>query len=144
MSAEDEVRAASRQFYAALNSMGNGDAGPMADIWSHGADATTMHPIGGRQVGWDQVGDSWQQVAKIASDGRVTLGDQLIRVVGDAAYELGTEHVVLTLAGHPVRAEARVTNVYRRETGAWKIVHHHTDVSPEMQGVLSRLGASGG
>ena len=144
MSTEDEVRAASEQFYAALNSMGNGDAGPMADIWSHGADATTMHPIGGRQVGWDQVGDSWQQVARIASDGRVTLGDQLIRVVGDAAYELGTEHAVLTLGGHPVRAEVRVTNIYRREAGSWKVVHHHTDVSPEMQDVLSRLGAPGG
>ena len=127
-----------------LNSMANSDAGPMADIWSHDADVTAMHPIGGRQLGWNQVGDSWQQVAKIASDGRVTPGDQLIRVIGDAAYELGTEHVALTLAGDSVRTEVRVTNIYRREAGAWRIVHHHTDVSPEMQGVLSRLGASGG
>jgi uncharacterized protein (TIGR02246 family) len=144
VSTEDDVRAASEQFYAALNSMANGDAGPMADIWSHDADVTAMHPIGGRQLGWNQVGDSWQQVAKIASDGRVTPGDQLIRVIGDAAYELGTEHVALTLAGDSVRTEVRVTNIYRREAGAWRIVHHHTDVSPEMQGVLSRLGASGG
>ncbi|MCG8606139.1 hypothetical protein MJD09_14270 [bacterium] len=28
--------------------MANGDAGSMADIWSHGADVTVMHPIGGR------------------------------------------------------------------------------------------------
>jgi uncharacterized protein (TIGR02246 family) len=144
MLGEDDVRTASKQFYVALNSMANGDAGPMADIWSQDADGTTMHPIGGRQVGWDQVGDSWQQVAKIASEGRVTLRDQLIRVVGDAAYELGTEHVVMTLAEHSVRAEVRVTNIYRREGGAWKIVHHHADLSPEMQGVLSRLEASGG
>ena len=53
--AEDEVRAASQQFYAALNSAANGDAGPMAAIWSQGTDVTTMHPIGGRQIGWDQV-----------------------------------------------------------------------------------------
>jgi ketosteroid isomerase-like protein len=144
MSAEDDVRAASKKFYAALNSMANGDAGPMADIWSHSADVTTMHPIGGRQVGWSQVGDSWQKVAGIASDGRVTPGDQLVRVVGDLAYELGTEHAALTLAGHAVQAEVRVTNIYRREAGAWRIVHHHTDLSPEMLGVLSRLGASGG
>jgi ketosteroid isomerase-like protein len=135
MSAENEVGAASRQFYAALNSVANGDARPMADIWSQSADATTMHPIGGRQVGWNQVWDSWQQVAAIASEGRVTLGDQLIRVVGDAAYELGTEHVVMTLAGHSVRGEVRVTNIYRREGGAWRIVHHHADASQDMQGV---------
>ena len=140
MSAEDEVRAAAERFYAALNRLVNGDAGPMTEVWSQGPDATTMHPIGGRQVGWDQVLDSWRQVAGIASGGRVTLADRLIRVVGDAAYELGTERIDATLAGQPVRGEARVTNVYRREAGAWRIVHHHADASPEMQSVLSRPG----
>jgi ketosteroid isomerase-like protein len=134
LAAEDEVRAAAERFYAALNSVVNGDAGPMADVWSQGADATTMHPIGGRHVGWDQARGSWQQVAQIASGGKVTLGDRLIRVVGDAAYELGTEHVDVTLAGQPVRTEVRVTNIYRREGGMWRIVHHHADASPEMQG----------
>jgi len=55
MSTEAEVRKASRQFYAGLNRMVNGDADPLADIWSHGAAVTAMHPIGGRQVGWDAV-----------------------------------------------------------------------------------------
>jgi ketosteroid isomerase-like protein len=40
-----------------------------------------------------------------------------------------------------VRIEQRVTNVYRRESGAWKIVHHHADLSPAMIDVLSRLSA---
>jgi ketosteroid isomerase-like protein len=137
MTAENEVLAASRQFYAALNSVVNGDAGPMGAICSQGADATTMHPIGGRQVGWDQVSESWRQVAVIASAGKVTLADQLIRTIGDVACELGTEHAVMTLAGRPVRAEVRVTNIYRRESGAWKLVHHHSDASPEMQGAAA-------
>ena len=46
--------------------------GVLPDI-SAGADVTTMHPIGGRQVGWDQVWGSWQQVAGIASGGRPRL-----------------------------------------------------------------------
>ncbi|HYU19986.1 MAG TPA: nuclear transport factor 2 family protein [Chloroflexota bacterium] len=33
----------------------------------------------------------------------------------------------------------RVTNIYRREGGEWKMVHHHTDVSPAMNDLLSRL-----
>lgn len=52
MSTEDQVREASKRFYAALNSMANGNVSPMADIWSHNASVTTMHPIGGREVGW--------------------------------------------------------------------------------------------
>ena len=141
MSTEDEVRKASEQFYAAVNRMVNGDAGPLADIWSHSAVVTTMHPIGGREVGWDKVRQSWEQVAQLASEGQVKLGDQIIQVAGDVAYELGVEHGQAKLAGQQVTIEHRVTNIYRRESGAWKIVHHHTDVSPAMRDVLSRRQA---
>jgi uncharacterized protein with GYD domain len=52
-----------RKFYSALDRMLNGDAGPLGDIWSHSATVTTMHPIGGREVVWDQVRGSSEQVA---------------------------------------------------------------------------------
>jgi hypothetical protein len=61
MSPEGEVRSASQRFYSALNRMLDGDAGPLAEIWSHDATVTTMHPIGGREVGWESVGGSWSQ-----------------------------------------------------------------------------------
>jgi ketosteroid isomerase-like protein len=57
-----------------------------------------MHPIGGRQVGWEEVRASWENVAKIFSNGQVNLSDQRICVGGDLAYELGTEHVHVRLA----------------------------------------------
>src|ERR1700730_13947137 len=43
----------------------NGDAGSLGDIWSHSETVTTLHPIGGREVGWDQVRGSWEQVAQV-------------------------------------------------------------------------------
>ena len=141
MATEDEVRKASEQFYAALNRMIGGDAGPLTGIWSHSATVTTMHPIGGRQVGWDQVRGSWEQVAKLASGGQVKLVDQIVNVVGDVAYELGIERGRAKMAGQEVSFEDRVTNVYRREAGAWKIVHHHTDISSAMVEILKRLQA---
>ena len=141
MSAEDEVRDASNKFYAALNRMANGDAGPLAAIWSHAATVTTMHPIGGREAGWDQVRNSWEQVAQLSSGGQVKLDDQVIQIAGDAAYELGVERGQMTLAGQQVTIDHRVTNIYRREAGAWKIVHHHTDVAPAMVDIVNRLQA---
>ena len=141
MSTENEVHKASEQFYAALNRMVKGDAGSLSDIWSHNGDVTAMHPIGGRQVGWDKVRESFQQVAQIASEGKVKLEDQMIQATGDMAYELGVERGQATLAGQQVTLDQRVTNIYRRETGSWKIVHHHTDVSPAMLDVLKRLQA---
>ena len=139
MTTENEVRAASEKFYAALNRMLNGDAGSLEDIWSHGSTVTTMHPIGGREVGWEQVRKSWEQVAQLSTKGQVKLRDQFIQVAGDAAYELGVERGQFSLAGQQVTADARVTNIYRRESGAWKVVHHHTDIAPAMVDVLSRL-----
>src|SRR5207253_1734867 len=94
---EDEARRASSQFYAALNSMANGDAGPMSAIMSHSETATTMHPLGGREVGWDQVAGPWGQVAQLASGGQVTLTDQLIQAGSDMAYETGVEKGEITL-----------------------------------------------
>ena len=141
MSTEDQVRKASEQFYAALNRMANGDVSSMADIWSHSAAVTTMHPIGGREVGWDEVRGPWAQVAELASGGQVKLSDQLIQVSGDMAYEVGTEQGQFTLAGEQVSIKQRVTNIYRREAGGWKIVHHHADISPAMLDILSRLQA---
>ena len=141
MKTEDEVRAASEKFYAALNRMLNGNAGSLPGIWSHSATVTTMHPIGGREVGWDQVRKSFEQVAELTTEGQVKLSEQFIQVVGDAAYELGVEHGRFTLAGQAVAGDCRVTNIYRRESGAWKIVHHHTDISQAMMDVLARLKA---
>ncbi len=139
MSTEKEVQKASEQFYAALNRMANGDADPMEDIWSHDAIVTALHPIGGRTVGWDNVRESFQQVAKIASEGHIKLDDQIIQVMGDLAYELGSERGQAVFSGHQVTLDHRVTNIYRLEAGSWKIVHHHTDVSSAMLDVLNQL-----
>ena len=139
MSKEDEVRKASKSFYAGLNRMINGDAAPLADVWSHSESVTALHPIGGRQVGWSAVRESFEQLARLSADGKVALKDQLIRVAGDVAFEAGVEQGHFTLAGERVTIEHRVTNIYQREAGAWKMTHHHTDTSPGMQDVLGRL-----
>ena len=139
MSAEDEVRNASNQFYAALNKMTNGDAQSLSGIWSHNQEVTTMHPIGGRQVGWKDVWATWDQTAQVASEGQVKLQDQFISVVGDMAYEIGVENAGFRIAGQKVTDKVRVTNIYQKEGGTWKIVHHHSDLSPSMVEVLNKL-----
>ena len=139
MSAEDEVRKASKQFYDGLNAMARGDAGTLAASWSHSANVTAMHPIGGRQEGWDAVRESFEQFAKLATAGKVELKDQLIHVSGDMAYEIGVERGEVTLAGQDVNIGHRVTNVYQRESGGWKMIHHHTDTSMAFIDILNRL-----
>ncbi|HET7225414.1 MAG TPA: nuclear transport factor 2 family protein [Candidatus Eisenbacteria bacterium] len=141
MPAQDAVRNASKSFYAALNSMAKGDAAPMLAVWSHSPDVTTMHPIGGREAGWNKVQGPWKQVASLCSGGKITLRGQRIHVAGSAAFETGVEKGQITMAGRKVSFEHRVTNVYRRDGRTWKIVHHHTDLSPDMIDVVRKLQA---
>jgi ketosteroid isomerase-like protein len=139
MALEDEIRQASEQFYTALNRVINGDPGPIMEVWSHGSDVTTMHPLGGRETGWEEVRASWEQVAQAFSDGQVSIEDLVvIPLSDDVAYTLGLEQGQAKLGEETVGIGWRVTNIYRREEGEWKMVHHHTDVSPALVEVLER------
>jgi len=144
MSAEEEIRKASKQFYSALNKMVNGNTDPMGEIWLHEETSTAMHPIGGRDTGWNAVKQSFEQVAGLASDGNVELKDQLIHAAGELAYEIGIEAGHATLAGQKVSFNHRVTNIYQRKNGTWKMIHHHADISPAMLDVLNKLESEKG
>jgi ketosteroid isomerase-like protein len=138
MAVEDEVRQASERFYAALNrALEESDTGPMGEIWSHGSDVSAMHPFGGRMVGWEEVGDSWEQAAQAFSGGQVALDEMVVVPISeDAAFTLGTEHGEARIGEETVGIDWRVTNIYRREADGWKIVHHHTDFSSEVAQAL--------
>ena len=52
-------------------------------------------------------------------------------VSGDLAYTVGFEHSEYSYDGGPVQtAVLRVTHIYRRENGEWRIVHRHGDHVP--------------
>ncbi len=92
-----------------------------------------MNPRGGRETGWEEVRASWEQVAPAFSDGQVSIEDMVVVLLSeDVAYTLGTENGQAKLGEETVSIDWRVTNIYRREEGEWKMVHHHTDVSPAL------------
>lgn len=142
MSAEDQVRAASTRFYAALNRMAEGDAAPMAAAWADRDGVSAQHPIGGRDEGYGTVIASFSKVADMAGGGEITLLDQKIDAGTDMAVETGVETGTLVIAGHQASVHHRVTNVYRKIGDDWKLTHHHTDLSEAMMGILKRLSAA--
>jgi ketosteroid isomerase-like protein len=146
MSGDDEVRQASEQYYAALTALLNGDAGPLMQAWSHSPDVTAMNPYGGREVGWEQLRPVFERVARMCLDSQATvrLKDSLIRVGGDLAYETGIESGEGIIMGKPTTISHRVTNIYRREAGGWKMVHRHTDLNPAEQEVSSQVRSTQG
>src|SRR6185437_10650787 len=118
MALEDEIRKASDNFYAALNQLLKGNPSPMNEIWRHGGDVSTMHPIGGREVGWDQVRATWEHTAQALAGtdlSEVMVSDLVVIPVGsDVAYTLGTEQIRGNVGGQSLSIGSRATNVYRR------------------------------
>ncbi|MFI8520798.1 nuclear transport factor 2 family protein [Streptomyces sp. NPDC085481] len=52
---------------------------------------------------------------------------QAYDVRDDMAYTAGLEHVSASVDGEPRTYTLRVTQVYRREDGHWRVAHRHGD-----------------
>jgi ketosteroid isomerase-like protein len=128
------VEQAAAQFYAGLNAMFTGDAGPMQEIWSHADDVTYMGPGGGITVGWNQVRQAWDAQAGLKLGGNVEPTDTHVTVGDGLAFtqclERGSN---LNADGNTVQVSIRATNVFRKENGQWKMIGHHTDLLPFLE-----------
>jgi ketosteroid isomerase-like protein len=107
----------------------NGDPGPRMDLWSQQDPVTLFGAIGMSQSGWDKLSETFTWVASRFSDVSDFHFDvEVVGVDGGMAYTLGFERFNGSIAGRPVEPVlVRVTHIYRRENGAWRIVHRHAD-----------------
>lgn len=138
---EKGLRAANDQFYASLNSMLAGDLAPMEAIWSHHSDITNLGPFGGRLVGWEAVGAEFKKEAGMKLGGHVACADSVIYAGKDLGYSICTEQGEgISAGGKPVAVSQRATNIFRLESGQWKLIHHQTDLSPQLQQATSTEG----
>ena len=105
------------------------DAGPRMELWSRRDPVTLFGAIGMSESGWNKLGEIFPWVAarfSNVSDFRFDV--EVVHVGGDMAYTLGFERFSGSIAGRPVEpVTVRVTHIYRREDGEWKIVHRHAD-----------------
>ena len=114
---------------AADDALHNGDPEPRMRIWSHEDPVTVLGAFGVAASGWDEVSKTFRWVASQFTRAEEFRLDVIAAgVSGDLAYTVGYEHSKTSREGGPVRPNRlRVTHVYRRENGEWKIVHRHGD-----------------
>jgi ketosteroid isomerase-like protein len=119
---------------AAELAMHNGDAAPRLAMWSH-TDPLTLFGAKLAASGWQQIEPTFGEVASWFSD-PVEHEWQVVAAAasGDLGYTVGYEHNQVTADGRPVSYTLRVTHVYRREEGEWRIVHRHADFPPQPDG----------
>jgi ketosteroid isomerase-like protein len=109
----------------------NGDVTTRLEMWSQQDPLTVFGALRGA-IGWDEVSQSFRWVASRFSNCTAYNFDLVAAgVSGDLAYTVGYERCSRSWDGGPVESTTlRVTHVYRREDGEWKIVHRHADPPP--------------
>jgi len=111
-----------------------GDPEPFKALWSRGDDVSLFGAFGPCNKGWHQVGKTTEWVASRYREGVVAAEYEVVHEGTDLAYTVGYEIGDVVLDGAPTtRQRLRVTQIYRREEGEWRLVHRHGDFAPAGQ-----------
>jgi ketosteroid isomerase-like protein len=117
---------------AIQEAMLNGNPGPMISHWADCDDITVFGGWGRIEKGHTPVTDAMRWVgSRFTGADAVDLEHLVIASSGDLAYTVGFERSHVSIdSGPPGDMTLRVTHIYRRIDGDWKLVHRHADFPP--------------
>jgi ketosteroid isomerase-like protein len=119
MSEHAAVLFANEAFYVAFAVC---DFPAMDALWSRRPSVTCIHPGWSVLAGRDSVMESWRSILANPNAPRVGCRNAVAHVLGDTAYVVCYE----AIDGSFLIA----TNVFVREDGGWKMVHHQAGATP--------------
>ena len=117
---------------AAEQSIRAGDVAPRLALWSQHEPVSWLGQYGTCAVGADEVAAHFARVAPRFSDfDEVSFEVIAAEAFADSAYLVGYEHSMGRIDGGPrVATTYRISRLYRREHGEWRIAHGHADIEP--------------
>jgi ketosteroid isomerase-like protein len=111
-----------------------GNAAPRLAIWSS-KEPVTVFGAWMSGTGSEEVRRLFRRLEGTFSDFTSFSHDIVAAdVIGDMAYTVGYEHSKVSVNGQPRDYTLRVTQVYRREDGEWKVAHRHADTVADTDG----------
>jgi hypothetical protein len=113
MSDDAEVLSANAAFYQAFR---DESIAAMDELWARRASVACIHPGWPALVGRGRVISSWKAIFESGAPS-IRCAAAQAHIVGDAAFVICRE--VLP------QGELVATNLFVREDGAWRMVHHH-------------------
>jgi uncharacterized protein (TIGR02246 family) len=128
----------------ATTSVRNGDPAPFIEMLSPHDPVTLLPAAQQPQVGFEAVSAAIRRVAG-AYSGAASVEFEVIAagVSGDLAYVVGFERGAASVGGDARnQVNLRVTHVYRREDGEWRLAHRHADPGSDTRDAVDDLRAS--
>ncbi len=109
----------------------NGDPTAWKQKSSQGEDATIFGAFGGYEKGWNEVGPryDWAASQYKESGARKQIEYLNTAVSGDLAFTVAIERDDVRMGNQekPAPRALRVTQIFIRQEGAWKLLHRHAD-----------------
>jgi ketosteroid isomerase-like protein len=108
----------------------NGNPDVYKSLYSRRDDVTLANPLGPPVRGWSKVSATLDRAAENYRDGEAVRFENVSTVfVGDLAYTVEIESYRARVGGAEdmTPVSVRVTSVFRREDGVWKLLHRHGD-----------------
>jgi ketosteroid isomerase-like protein len=118
------------QDHRALDALVRGDPEPKKKLFSRCDDVTLANPLGPPAHGWSQVEATLERAVAQLREGEPIRFERISEyATADLAYILELERWRGKVGGvdQLVPMALRVTTLYRREDGGWKIAHRHAD-----------------
>lgn len=111
-------------------------------LWSRRDDVTLANPFGPPVRGWEEVSARLDLAASHYRDGQDYEFENISTVVtADLAYTVEIERIRTKVEGSDELSSIaiRVTTVFRREDGTWRVTHRHGDPITSMRPAESVL-----
>ena len=140
---ERDFEAVVEAYHQSADVFVSGDPEPFAGLWSRGDDITLANPFGPPVRGWDAVRGAMVKAAANYRDGGATGFERISDyATADLAYMLEIERFRSKVGGAKELSPIvlRVTTVFRREFGEWRLVHRHADPTTTAQQPEAVLG----
>jgi ketosteroid isomerase-like protein len=125
---DPSVSEAIARLHAAMARVAMGDVSAIKALYSHSAEATSFFGWGGYERGWDAVEKRWDWAGRQFKGGSVGYENLTTVVTQDMFLVTDIEtYANQRMAGvEGVTAWSnRVTHIFRRERGEWRLVHRH-------------------
>lgn len=116
------VTLANEGFYSALRT---GDAEQMALVWLQADNVSCAHALGGIVVGYDEVVASWRRLFVAGRPTAVNVDVISLEVRRNLAWVICEQNVTAVRGRLSVGGERVATNLFQKQNGRWRVVHHH-------------------
>ena len=127
---DSSIRDAIARLHAAMAQVAMGDTAAIKALCSHCADATSFYGWGGYEKGWDGVSRRWDWAGQQFKGGSVSYENITTVVTPEMFFVTDIEtYSSQRMAGVEgvTGWSNRVTHIFRRENGEWRLVHRHAN-----------------